>query len=1406
MAKCPNCGFNVSDTAYTCIKCGTIITNGSDKEFEIKRTVTVPTPGASRRRRRPGMNLNSGVENKSNIEAIRAMLSTNNEEKPAAESVKEEAPAFAEPVIEKANVIEEPEEPKVMEESVFIEPVIEEPEIIEEVAAFAEPVIEEPVFVEPIIEEAPITEVPAVEINEAPAVKEEAPSLFSSSYARRRHRRLLNSEESASRIEAIKQMMASEEEKKDEVIEAPVFTETEVAPVIEEPEVIEEPVFVEPVIEEAPVIEEPEVVEEPVFVEPIIEEIPAIEEPEVIEEPVFVEPVIEEAPIIEEPEVIEEPVFVEPIIEEIPTIEEPEVIEESVFVEPIIEEIPAIEEPEVVEEPVFVEPVIEEIPVIEEPEVIEEPVFVEPVIEEIPAIEEPEVVEEPVFVEPVIEEAPAIEEPEVVEEPVFVEPVIEEVPVIEEPEIIVEEPVFVEPIIEEIPVIEEPEVIAEEPVFVEPVIEEVPVIEESEVIVEEPVFVEPVIEEIPAIEEPEVIEEPAFVEPIIEEVPVIEEPEVIAEEPVFVEPIIEEIPAIEEPEVIEEPVFVEPVIEEIPAIEEPEIVEEKPVAEEKEEVPATLTSSYSRRHRRMVNAAESASRIEAIKQMMASEEKKEEIAENPVIEEPVVQEPETVIEEPVMEDLYSNKTEEGISASPAEFKDIESDSNGKADVLESLKAEKKNPVTTKNTYPSYNSEAETQRVSVNYGSNYSSGNANSYNSHAGDETFNKIFGEEEKKKTDIKKNPAVLAAVISVAVIAVVVAVIIIISGLGGKRNAANILYQKDNVIYSANLGTGKSEVITENAKIGNSESMIIAEDATYVNADGSLMIYTDKTETDDDGFTLYMKEADANKGTASLIDGDISFYRISEDFSRLVYIKNSEGAFCIRDMEDGGTETVCTGVKLFFTNKSCDRFIYLLENGVLYMKDDRSTPVKLSDNADIDFIDEELNTLYYKENGGLYLYKWQGEKELIANDVFNLRAVTEKGEVYYISETEKVYSFYDFIDDDKKIEDEKLTEAPVEPKEPALLPELDELNGNLSREEYIALIVLYELGALGEEEMAFLEEYYALRMEEYEQSLAEYEKALKEYEKAEKRNALREELKETSFSKTYYVLYYFDGSESKIVTERAAKDADEGEYIDDYLTEYIEKPLIQYADHDEPGGKIKLSTISSTDGLKERIEEFFPSLPNRKIALKGTEKKLDYNPWIFHTYFTEDMEYIYILGNSSYGEAGNLYRIEVMENDLGEMQKIETDLSYERFTLLGNDLIYLKDGCLYINRQKISDVKSVVAAGMSYEGCDYYKDIETLYFINRKDEFVVKNLADGSENIIDTGVCDFKVYENGEFFYVKAEDDGEYGIYTVINKKITRIAEDIDYYEAIEFDKDKNLAENVDGALADFRPVGGLL
>ncbi len=90
--------------------------------------------------------------------------------------------------------------------------------------------------------------------------------------------------ESGTTEKTTEQILGSEDEVVEEVVETPVVEE----PVVEEP-VVEEPVVEEPVVEE-PVVEEP-VVEEPVVEEPVVEE-PVVEEP-VVEEPVAEEPVVE---------------------------------------------------------------------------------------------------------------------------------------------------------------------------------------------------------------------------------------------------------------------------------------------------------------------------------------------------------------------------------------------------------------------------------------------------------------------------------------------------------------------------------------------------------------------------------------------------------------------------------------------------------------------------------------------------------------------------------------------------------------------------------------------------------------------------------------------------------------------------------------------------------------------------------------------------------------------------------------------------------------------------------------------------------------------------------------------------------------------------------------------------------
>merc|ERR1711957_1090344 len=138
---------------------------------------------------------------------------------------------------------------------------------------------------------------------------------------------------------------------------------------------VEEPVGVEPGIEEPlvevkPVMEEQVVEEKPVVEEPAVE-VPVVEEP-VVEEPVVEEPVVEVKPVVEEP-AVEVPVVAEleivglavvkPLV---PKVEEPfhdsvsaetemkemvdTVVSETVEIDPLVTETPAIEEASTSEE------------------------------------------------------------------------------------------------------------------------------------------------------------------------------------------------------------------------------------------------------------------------------------------------------------------------------------------------------------------------------------------------------------------------------------------------------------------------------------------------------------------------------------------------------------------------------------------------------------------------------------------------------------------------------------------------------------------------------------------------------------------------------------------------------------------------------------------------------------------------------------------------------------------------------------------------------------------------------------------------------------------------------------------------------------------------------------------------
>lgn len=112
-------------------------------------------------------------------------------------------------------------------------------------------------------------------------------------------------------------------------------TDTETIETIEK---VEEPIKVEPVVEEKPVEVEPELKEEPTEIEPVVEEEPVKAELEAKEEPVEVETTVAETPAEVEPEIEEEPAQAELELKEEPVETEPVVEEELIEAEPVVEE------------------------------------------------------------------------------------------------------------------------------------------------------------------------------------------------------------------------------------------------------------------------------------------------------------------------------------------------------------------------------------------------------------------------------------------------------------------------------------------------------------------------------------------------------------------------------------------------------------------------------------------------------------------------------------------------------------------------------------------------------------------------------------------------------------------------------------------------------------------------------------------------------------------------------------------------------------------------------------------------------------------------------------------------------------------------------------------------------------
>ena len=401
---------------------------------------------------------------------------------------------------------------------------------------------------------------------------------------------------------------------------------------------------------------------------------------------------------------------------------------------------------------------------------------------------------------------------------------------------------------------------------------------------------------------------------------------------------------------------------------------------------------------------------------------------------------------------------------------------------------------------------------------------------------------------DFDKKKKRRTRLIGVAAVAVVVAA----AGFGGWKAwnmmhpslDKQLVYAKNGrLYYTGNVAKEKDPVEIYNSHSDNSDFNIqYSDDKKYAfflsGEDDKQRLYrvnTQKLTSDENKNEKYIEEIDTKVDNYSIIDADkVLYYRNTGDsWYELYYFNGKDTEEIDRDV-----------VRQYHTN---DTVYYMCDDEdednykLYYYKLSNAKQGDLGECSDVsDYNDNEI--LYAINNGDSYdIYKAKvgGKATKIISDVsYNWSGDLDTGVIYYEKTQVETHSYYDFVNDPYAADDASVTEPDmtdyfdiVDPVDCLSEYAYNDYINYPDDFYYYDTYYDYDLGLYSyyNEDQYYIDQATGTF---YRYDSDAYSQACDNYYEVEKRNDLREELKEMSYDTQSYDLYLYTakGGEKKIV------------------------------------------------------------------------------------------------------------------------------------------------------------------------------------------------------------------------------------------------------------------------------------
>ena len=570
---------------------------------------------------------------------------------------------------------------------------------------------------------------------------------------------------------------------------------------------------------------------------------------------------------------------------------------------------------------------------------------------------------------------------------------------------------------------------------------------------------------------------------------------------------------------------------------------------------------------------------------------------------------------------------------------------------------------------------------------------------------------------------------IGAAVIAVAVGAFFLINGAKDKK-VEQVFYMKDGSLFYRDLD-GKESLelagkVNKNKDQDNTPRVV-------VNADQSRVFYAEKIEgvrdeADEYGYGTYYKYdlcyVDLNKKKAepTKVASDVTWFEINAEGTKVVY-QTAESTLYISDLKE--EEKIEKNVSGFYANKELTRIGYQKEDK-LYLWEKGESEKIASSVSNLYHVDDDVTYVVYAKEEKLYVQELGKDAVEVAENCYNVYSGDGKA-FYYTTTGEGGSSIMDYVEDDMKDADAKMTE-PVYPEYPTYpdYPSRPYSWDYETDEEYQAATEQYE------KDMEAYEAEKKRLEEEYNAAVEKYNKDLETYWSKESRDNMREDLKTYEFSSSVYSLYYFDGKASTLLTDSMANS-----WYEDRA--YDADAMIISVTSMEGFEKVKLSEVEYVWDIEEQVRQAMEGAISYALISGKTLTKLDLKD-AENIVLTNDGSAIWYIADVKAPEVeegeeadavvetavpvGNLYKMAVKDGKPGKAEKYDEKVYANDISTGANDEVaYYKDvemeqeeyysygvGTLYINKKEV--VKDI-----SCGYCSYSEDMKAWVIMTDRDE-----------------------------------------------------------------------------------------